>query len=118
MIQSVKKISSYFKQLIRLAKTNRQLVLGIIFASILGDIFYLAASSDFRFFGFVGAYALGARWYKLKSKVTFTFCLLLLCIMYILFLTTGTSVKTERAAVWLVLFWIVGIVQQWREIES
>jgi len=116
MIYSVKKVQQWAAPLVRVLRTNRHFVLGLIFVSILGDIFYIPVSSDIRFFGFVGAYILGARWYKLKSSFTFSLCLALLAIMYVLFLTTNTSIKTERAAVWLVLFWIVGIIQQWKEI--
>ena len=104
--------------LLQLINKNKQLVLGLVFLSVLGDIFYIPISSDFRFFGFLGVYAVSARKFKFKSNVTFLFCLMLLAIMYVLFLSTGTSVKTERAAVWLVLFWIVGTVQQWRELGN
>jgi hypothetical protein len=38
--------------------------------------------------------------------------------MYINFLSSGPlgpSVKTEEIAVWLFLFMVVGIIQQWKE---
>jgi len=38
--------------------------------------------------------------------------------MYTLYLLTGTSLLTERAAVWLVLVMIIGIIQQFTEISK
>jgi len=117
MKNSMVVVKKHYQRILGFIRSNKSLVLGLLFAGVLGDIFYIPASSDVRFFGLIGIYALGTRWYRLTSKVTFIICLALLGVMYVLFLTTSTSVRTERAAVWLVLFWIAGVIQQWREIK-
>lgn len=94
---------------------NKTAILAVIYLSIFTDIIFIPDSSDLRTFAILGIYIASVRLYKLKSKATYIWCLVLLGIMYLLFLLTQASPKTEKAAVWLVLFWIIGIIQQWRE---
>lgn len=96
-------------------KHNKLLALEALFLAIIADILFITGASDFYFFGSVGVYIAAIRFYKLTSKLTFIWCLVLLGLMYIKFLFTGPSASTEKAAVYLVLFWVVGIFQQWRE---
>jgi len=101
-----------------LIKKFKKFVLIVIFASIFFDIFFLPESSDGIIFGLMLLYVLSVAYYKINSKVTFIFCLFLLGIMYLNYIISGTSVKTEKAAVWLVLILAIGIIQQWNEFKT
>ena len=103
------------KALIQFLKTNRLLVLTLLFLVPLADSLSSGKSSDLLIFGILALYWLASKIYKTSSKITFYFCLLLLGIMFIEFLLLGPVPKTEKAAVWLVLFLLLGIIQQWRE---
>lgn len=85
---------------------------------ILGDIFFVAVNSDLILFSLLGIYILAVNFYNIKSKYTCMVCIGLLFIMYFLFVATGTSVSTEKAAVWIVMFFFLTIIQQFFEIES
>ena len=90
-------------------------VLTIVFIIIIINCLLIEGSSDIVFFGLLGVYIGAILFYKLRSKLTFIFCLILLIIMFIEYLLTGTSLKTEKTAVWLFLFIATGIAQQWKE---
>lgn len=94
---------------------NRKVVLTFIFIAIIINCIFIESNSDIVFFGFLGFYIGAALFYKLHSKITFLFCLLLLIIMFIEYLITGASLKTEKTAVWFFLFLATGIIQQWKE---
>jgi len=103
------------KHVLVLLKENRTAVFIVAFFAIVADILFVTNSSDIRTFGMLALYAVGIWFYKLKSSMTYTICLGLLAIMFVKFLLSGTSIATEKAAVWLVLFLAVGIFQKWRE---
>src|SRR5258708_27341193 len=84
-------------------KRNKLIVLAIFFLGILGDIFFLNSSSDFRYFGFLGIGILGIFFYNLSGKFFFSFALFVLLIMFYFFVTSGPSTITEKAAVWFFL---------------
>ena len=67
-------------------------------------------------FSLVALYGVCVKIYRLKSRETFLLCLGLLGAMFVSFLTSGASIPTEKTAVWLVLFMVLGIYQQWRNI--
>ena len=96
-------------------KRNKTVVLTVIFLGILADILLISGSSDARIFGILFFYIVSIHIYKLKSRLTFIVSLMLLGIMFVEFILSGPSANTEKAAVWLVLFMAVGIIQQWRE---
>jgi FkbM family methyltransferase len=95
-----------------LFKKAKPFVFFVLFSSILLDIVFLKKNSDGIYFGILILYIFSVGFYKTKSKTTFIFCLVLLGLMYLEYLFTGTSEQTEIAAVWLVLLLAVGIVQQ------
>lgn len=103
------------KSIISILQKNKSIVLTVICLSVVADVLYIPDSSDLRIFTTLAIYIGSIRLYRLKSKATFLFCLLLLGLMYVLFIATQASVQTEKAAVWLVLFWLIGIIQQWKE---
>ncbi len=105
----------YIKYVIHVLKENKITVLTVIYLGIISDILFFQQRSDFVIFGILGVYAIAIWMYGLKSKLTFQFCLFILSIMYIEFIFIGTSLQTEKAAVWLFLFTAIGIVQQIRE---
>lgn len=96
-------------------KENKKIVLALLTVSIFVDIFFVKTSSDIVIFGILLLYGVFIKMFQIKSRRTFLLCLALLAAMFIDFLFTGTSVSTEKAAVWLILFMAVGIFQQWRE---
>jgi FkbM family methyltransferase len=85
---------------------------------ILSNAIFVEQPSDFIFFGLLFLYIVLAIFYKLKSNITFLLCLILLGIMYCEFLLYGPAQKTEKSSVWIFLFLIVGIVQQWIETKD
>lgn len=107
-IEKIKKITSFLKE-------NKKIALALLVVSIFVDIFFVKTSSDIVIFGILLLYGIFVKMFQIKSRRTFLLCLALLAMMFINFLFTGTSVSTEKAAVWLVLFMALGIFQQWRE---
>jgi len=97
---------------------NKLIIIALFLLVLAGDIFLIQINSDLNFFGLSALLIILSYFYKLPSRYTFILCLALLIIMYILFLTQGTSKQTEKVAVWIVLFMAVGIAQQWFENEK
>lgn len=94
---------------------NKKTVLTLFVLGILEDIFFRLTSSDLLTFSSLLLYILFVMLYKLKSSFTFLLCLVLLVVVSIDYVFTGASVSTEKAAVWFILFFVVGVVQQWKE---
>ncbi len=111
MIQKSKRLTS----LVRVLRQNKQVVLTSILLGVLGDILLIKDDSDLRIFGLLGLYFASILFYKIKSRFTFAICLIILAVMYIAFILSGTSEQTEKAAVWLFFFMLIGIIQQLRE---
>lgn len=94
---------------------SRTVLLTLVLLSVLIDIFLLSSSTDFITFSILISYVSLARYCRLTSKFTFIFCILLLFTMYGGYVISGPSPITEKNAVWLVLFLLVGIIQKWKE---
>lgn len=108
-------IMVFMKKIISFLRENKKTVLALLAVAIFADILFLNKSSDLIIFGILILYSVSIKMFQIKSKLTFLLCLTLLFTMFINYLFTETSVSTEKAAVWLVLFLIVGVIQQWRE---
>lgn len=106
------------KKTLDFLKQNRRVVLVFLIGVIFIDTFFIKTVSDVMSFGVLLFYGICIKTYRLKSRETFLLCLGLLGAMFTSFLTSGTSVPTEKAAVWLVLFMALGIYQKWREISG
>ena len=106
--ENIKKIAPFLKE-------NKRIILSLTIVAIFVDIFFIDKSSDVIIFSILLIYGVSVKMSKIKSRLTFLLCLALLGTMFVNYLSTGTSVATEKAAVWLVLFMAVGIFQQWRE---
>ncbi len=106
--RNVKKISVFLKQ-------NKKVILLFLIGTIFVDTFFIKMVSDVVTFGVLLLYCISAMLYRLKSKETFLLCLGLVAALFVSFLLSGTSVSTEKVAVWLVLFMAVGVYSQWRE---
>ena|SRR3989344_4192860 len=96
----------------------------IIFLLILGDITLFTQSSDIRIFILVLIYWLLIKALKLNSKTTFIFSLIFLVLAYLHFIFSdikyfdnpGPNIPfSERAAMWIFLLMVVGIIQKRRE---
>lgn len=109
-------VSEKIKKTTFFLKENKKIVLALLAVSIFIDIFFVRTSSDIVIFGILLLYGIFIKMFQIKSRRTFLLCLALLTVMFIDFLFTGTSISTEKAAVWLVLFMALGIFQQWREL--
>lgn len=96
-------------------KENKKTILTLLVTSVFLDIVFLSKSSDLIIFGILILYSVSMRIFSIKSRLTFIISLVLLAIMFLSYLFTGTSVPTEKAAVWLILFLVIGVIQQWRE---
>lgn len=104
----MKKIASFLRE-------NKKTILTLFAVAIFADIIFLNKSSDLIIFSILILYSFFIKIFQLKSRSTFLFCLTFLITMFFNYLLTGTSVSTEKAAVWLILFLIIGVIQQWRE---
>lgn len=105
----------FVKKTLDFLKENQRVVLVFLIGIIFVDSFFVKTVSDVVTFGVLIAYGISAKTYRLKSRETFLLCLGLLGAMFISYLMSGTSVPTEKAAVWLVLFMALGIYQQWKQ---
>ena len=103
------------KKIVFFLKENKKTLLTLFIVAIFTDILFLNKSSDLIIFSILILYPFFIKIFELKSKLTFLLCLALLTAMFFSYLFTGTSAPTEKAAVWLILFLIIGIIQQWRE---
>jgi len=104
----MKKIASFLRE-------KKKTVLSFFIAAIVVDTFFFKKSSDYFTFGILILYLFFLKIFQIKSKSTFLMCLALLIVMFIGYLFSKTSILTEKAAVWFVLFLIVGVIQQWKE---
>ena len=117
MIKSIITIPIITRAILVLKKNKSLLIMAIAFL-ILSDILFLFGSSDIRIFIFLTLYVFISFLYKSKHRLTFLLCLVFLAVLFAEFIKSGASEKTEEAAVWLVLFLVVGIIQQWKEISA
>ncbi len=93
----------------------QEVILTILILMVVGDIVFLKTQSDLVLFGVLGIYIGCILFYRLKSAATFRFGLFVLGLMSLAFIVSGTSVITERAAVWLFFLLLTGILQQIKE---
>lgn len=91
------------------------MVLTLFAAFIVVESLSERLSSDFVIFSALLCYGFFIKIFRIKSTVTFLLCLGLLALMSIEYLFTGASISTEKVAVWLILFFGIGVIQQWRE---
>lgn len=105
----------FMKKTISFLRENKKTILTLLTVSIFGDILFLSKSSDLIIFSILILSVFFIKIFELKSKLTFLLCLALLTTMFFSYLFTETSIPTEKAAVWLVLFLIIGVIQKWRE---
>ncbi len=91
------------------------LLLTVVVMGIVADIFWLPGSSDLRIFSILMLYWLAIRVHNLKSQFTLYVALGLLILTFIEYLLSGPSAETEKAAVWFVLFLLIGIITKWKE---
>lgn len=97
---------------------NQVVFLAFFFIAIVAEVFGFPVSYDVRLFFGVLLYWYFSKIGKLSSVRTFHLDLTILFITFFSFLANGASAQTERLAVWFVLFFAFGIVQQWREMTS
>ena len=107
--------STHVKKALDFLKQNGRVVLVFLIGIIFVDSFFVKTSSDAVTFGVLLLYGISAKTYRLKARETFLLCLGLLGAMFVSFLFTQASISTEKLAVWLFLFMVIGIFQAWRE---
>lgn len=103
------------KKLTGLLEQNSRAIVVMLISILFIDSFFAKTSSDLVTFGVLLLYIFFSRAYRWKSRVTFLICLGLLIAMFISFVFSYASVATEKLAVWMFLFIVVGIIQAWRE---
>lgn len=103
------------KKIISFLRENKKTALTLLAVAIFSDIIFLNISSDWIIFSALILYLFFMKIFQIKSKLTFLFCLALLAIMFFSYIFTGASISTEKAAVWFVLFLIMGVIQQLKE---
>lgn len=102
-------------KIIPFLRKNKRTVLTLFVVSIVAVSLSKRLSSDVVIFSALLFYGVFIKIFRIKSTFTFLLCLLLLAEMFISYLLTGASISTEKAAVWLILFFGIGVIQQWRE---
>lgn len=102
-------------KIILFLKENKKTLLTLFVVAIFADTLFLNKSSDLIIFSILILYLIFIKIFELKNKLTFLLSLVLLIMMFFSYIFTGTSASTEKAAVWLILFLAVGVIQQWRE---
>lgn len=95
-----------------LLKENKSAVLSFLIAGILVDIVFTATKSDIVIFGILTVYILAIIFYKLNSKTTFSICFIILAALFLEFTINGATLYAEKAAVWLFLITLIGILQE------
>ena len=93
-------------------KKGKQGVLTFLFLAILVNVVFFEFNSDIIIFGLLGLYLLASKIYKFNSKVAFLICFIILSILLLEYLVGSTSFYTEKAAVWLFIFILTGIIQE------
>ncbi len=103
-------------------RENRFFFLSTLFLLILGDAIFFTISSDIRIFALLGFYLYLAKQFSLKSQTTFLFAFFLFVFTYISYIFTDpsafhrtTTPPAEKAAVWVFMFLVLGVIQKWRE---
>lgn len=93
----------------------KPVVLTTVFLSMLADIFFIPENSDVIIFGILIVYIFCILFFKLKSWLIFEAGIIVLLLMFFSLIINGTSVPTEKAAVWLFFIILIGIIQQIKE---
>lgn len=94
---------------------NKITALTLLAFFIFADIVFIKISSDYVIFSVLVLYIIFIKLFKIYSNSTFLLCLGLLVVMSIDYLLTQASVSTEKAAVWFILFLVIGVIQGWKE---
>lgn len=108
-------MSKNIGKIISLLRENKKTVLTLFVVFIVAESLPKRLSSDIVIFGGLLIYGIFIKIFQIKSTFTFSLCLGFLVLMSIEYLFTGPSISTEKAAVWLILFFGIGVIQQWRE---
>ena len=108
----------FIKNKLSYLKNYKSSMLTAIVLVIIGDIFLSNIKSDLIIFGVLGLYLFSVNLYKLKSKTTFLVCFFVLAAFSIQFIFSSTSDHTEKAAVWLFLFLLTGIIQEFWQLKN
>lgn len=96
-------------------KRNKTTFFALYIAFLFAESFFKKANSDFILFSSLLAYGVFVKILKTKSDVTFLLCLILLIGMSINLLFVDRVLPMEKMAVWIILLFGVGLVQQWQE---
>lgn len=96
-------------------KENKRTALALLAVFIFADSLFIKESSDYVIFSVLLLYGIFIKIFKINSRQTFLLCLALLVVMSVDYLFTGASISTEKVTVWLILFLVVGAIQQWKE---
>lgn len=94
---------------------NRPVLFVCMVGVILVDSLFVQVSRDVVTFGVLAAYLAYARMFRTNSALTFRMSLGLFVAMAVSFLVSQASPVTEKFAVWLYLFLLIGCIQAWRE---
>lgn len=94
----------------------------ILIVCIFLDVFLFPISSDYRIFGILLFFLFLVHRYKYNSSLSFLLALFFLVISFILYVFASPDAfavpivpKTERVAVWVYLFILIGVIKKWRE---
>ena len=108
-------MSKNIEKIIPILRENKKTVLTLFAVFIVVESLSKRLSSDVIIFGSLLFYVIFIKIFRIMSTFTFLLCLGLLVLMFIQYLFTGVSISTEKTAVWLILFFGIGVIQQWRE---
>lgn len=105
-------MKKYFQSWLGALKNNKPVAITVISLIIIEYVSLVETESDLITLEILGLYILVVYFYRLKSKVTFLFCFFILFLLGIEFVITGTSINTEKSALFLYFFLAIGILQE------
>lgn len=89
-----------------------------MYGYLLTETTMFPVTTDSRIAAVFLLYLISSVVWKIRSHLTLGIALLLMLSMFFSYMVVGSSVQTERLAVWTVLFFLFGITQQGIEIYT
>lgn len=99
-------------------KPYKSVLLTAVFFLAIGDTVIIESKSDLVIFGVLGLYTFSLLFYKISSKASLFFCFAFVIILFFEFIFTGDSVHAEKAAVWLFLFMVIGVLHEFLSVKN
>lgn len=112
-------IKYFFSAINKRSYEYRLALITLFFVGVAIDVFYFHDDSDVRLFLLLLFWFYITRLYRFKVETTLKVALFFLGPLFFLFIFVNASFYSERLAVWIYMFLVLGLVQQvitlWRD---